>query len=151
MEFIKIDSSTIKHYLAQLNENDKPLWGSMSAQQMVEHLSETLNLAMGKLEGITLEIPEEKVEKAQHFLRSEHPMPQNFKASFAPNNIPLVHESLEKANEAFILKYEEYKSFYSKNKEVKNLHPYFGMLDYQLWERINLKHINHHFAQFNLI
>ena len=64
MTFIQPDLELVLQHFDKLDENTKPEWGSMSAQRMVEHLSDTLSLAKGELE-VKLEIPEDKVEKAK--------------------------------------------------------------------------------------
>ena len=60
MEFIEIDISEIIPKLDKLTSETKPLWGDMSAQRMVEHLTDTLKIASGKIK-FPLEIPEDKI------------------------------------------------------------------------------------------
>ena len=47
--------------LEKLDENTKPAWGQMSAQRMVEHLTDTLAIATGRNPQPLL-IPEDKIE-----------------------------------------------------------------------------------------
>lgn len=135
--------------LKKLSVDSEPLWGKMNAQAMVEHLIETLKLAQGKLE-TSLEIPEEKVQKAQGFILSEHPMPKNFKASFAPEKPVLNYLSMNEAIEGFEQEWISYNAFFDGNENRETLHPNFGMLNKALWDKLNEKHIQHHLSQFGL-
>lgn len=136
--------------LDDLNENTSPDWGTMSAQRMIEHLSDTFDLAMDKFD-TRLEIPEDKIEKAQSFILSEHPMPQNFKASFAKDDTPLRNDEIELAIDEFVSKWLQFDEYFEEDSNKKTLHPYFGELDYKLWSKLNDKHIYHHLKQFNLV
>lgn len=57
--------SFLKNDLVPLLENipfdQKPEWGSMTVQQMIEHLSDVFRLASGKFINKKLVIPEEKL------------------------------------------------------------------------------------------
>ncbi len=150
MSFIETDLELILRYLDQLEANKKPLWGKMTAQRMVEHLSDTLKLAKGEIP-TKLEIPEEKVDKARAFLYSEHPMPVDFKASFAPENMELRNESIDLAIDEFTINWIEFENLFEENTDLKTLHPNFGMLNYDDWNKLNSKHLTHHLKQFELL
>lgn len=150
MAFIENDLNFILSKLNQLTEESYPLWGSMTSQRMVEHLSDTLNLGMGNI-SVRLEIPQEKVERAQGFISSEHPMPKNFVASFADQDTLTRNSSLTAAISEFTEMWNRFHSYYEINPHIKHLHPNFGELDYGLWNDLNRKHITHHFEQFGLI
>lgn len=150
MTFIQPDLELVLQHLDKLDENTKPQWGSMSAQRMIEHLSDTMSLAKGELE-VKLEIPEDKVEKAKGFLYSEHPMPVNFKASFAPENVTLRNESIELAIDEFTISWIEFVSLFEEESGKQTLHPNFGWLNFDDWMRLNSKHLTHHFIQFGLL
>ena len=135
--------------LKKLSVDSEPRWGTMNVQAMVEHLTETLKLAQGKLE-TSLEVPEEKVPKAQGFILSKHPMPKNFKASFAPENPVLNYSSMNEAIEGFEKEWASYSAFFDGKEDRETLHPNFGMLNKTLWDKLNEKHIQHHLSQFGL-
>jgi hypothetical protein len=46
--FIDIELESVLGYLNKLDAAAKPAWGSMGAQRMVEHLTDTLRIATGK-------------------------------------------------------------------------------------------------------
>ena len=94
MEFITLDISEMIPRLDKLTENTSPQWGSMSAQRMVEHLSDSLKISSGKIK-LAIEVEEEKIERMIQFLNSEKEMPKNFEVSFAKKDTPLRHEEIE--------------------------------------------------------
>ena len=151
MDFNNIQLEDILQKLEELDPAAKPQWGSMSAQRMIEHLSDTLDLAMGNISGVELEIPAEKVERAQGFILSEHPMPKNFEATFAPANVPTRNESFELAIDELALKWVDFENFFEEQPQMKTLHPNFGELNKDLWLKLNAKHIKHHLEQFALV
>ena len=65
--FIEPNIESILAKLASLESTTKPLWGAMSAQRMVEHLTDAVRMSSGK-ESFELEISEDRIEKMQLFL-----------------------------------------------------------------------------------
>lgn len=151
MDFNNVQLEDILKKLDELEPNTKPKWGKMSAQRMVEHLTDTLDLAIANIENVVLEIPEDKVSKAQGFIHSEHPMPKNFEATFAPSDKGTRNDSIDLAIDEFAMKWVDFENYFESNPEQKTLHPNFGELDLELWRKLNAKHIKHHFEQFGLI
>ena len=136
----------------QLTPETKPLWGSMTALDLVEHFTDSLDMAQGKLEGLTLQFPEEKAPKALQFLMSEHPMPRNFKAPFGPSEkVPNRHANLTEAIAAFEINWNQFENHFCENPGIRHIHPNFGNLNYNEWLRVHSKHLTHHFQQFGLI
>ena len=150
MTFIEPKLDVILEKLNGLSSDKKPLWGNMSAQRMVEHLSESLEVSSGDKE-IHLQIPEDKIEGALKHLNSDQPMPRNFKADYAPENVPLRHSEIELAVDELVQKWLDYEAKFENNPELKTLHPIYGNLDFEQWQRMHAKHFTHHFEQFGLI
>jgi hydroxymethylglutaryl-CoA reductase len=136
--------------LEQLSSSQKPEWGTMSAQRMVEHLTDVLQIATEKKK-ISLLIPEEKIEKMQLFLSSDKPMARNVEVPFAKKEEPLRNSEIETAVDEFIEEWCDFDAIFSENDQLKTLHPYYGPLNYKQWNRLNAKHLNHHFEQFKLV
>lgn len=151
MEFTAPTLENALAHFNQLTPESKPKWGSLSSIRLVEHMTDSLHLAQGKLKGLTLQIPEDKVEKAQHFLYSEHPLPKNFKAPFGNPDENNRNNSLEEAINEFEVNWKEFEAYYAENPEAKELHPSFGHLNYKDWLRLHSKHLTHHFQQFGLL
>lgn len=150
MNFIELDITELIPMLDKLDPNTKPLWGNMSAQRMIEHLSETIRMASGK-DKYPMEVPEDRIERMVSFLDSDKPMARNISVSFAPSATDLKHEEIELAIDEFLLEWIDFENHYLENPEAKEVHPYYGPLNYEQWIRLHSKHLTHHFEQFGLI
>jgi hypothetical protein len=148
--FIETDLETVLTHLNKLKAETKPAWGKMSAQRMVEHLTDTLRIATGENPQELL-IPEDKVERMVAFLYSDKPMAQNMEVPFAKEGTPLRHEELELAVDEFVDVYLEFQELFAQNPELKTVHAYYGPLDYEQWNLLNKKHLTHHFTQFGIL
>lgn len=136
--------------LSKLDADTPPSWGNMSAQRMVEHLTDMLRVANGKtLQSLLL--PEEKVEKMQLFLESDKPMARGVEVPFAPKDWTLRHEELDLAIDEFTDEWLAFEEYFYENPEAKLTHAYYGPLNFEQWRKLNDKHILHHFEQFNLL
>lgn len=135
--------------LCNLNPATPPRWGSMNAQQMVEHLALTLSMSNGRSK-LACHTPAEKLPKAIAFLKSEQPMPRNVQPQGLTGLQPLKYSSI---NEAISAVREELELFYRhfEQEGVTEVHPVFGELDHELWKKFHHKHFVHHLTQFGLI
>jgi oxepin-CoA hydrolase/3-oxo-5,6-dehydrosuberyl-CoA semialdehyde dehydrogenase len=150
MQFIQPDLETFLSHLNRLESTAQPQWGKMSAQRMVEHLTETVYMSMGNSE-FGLLIPEEKIEKMQTILFSDVPMPKEFKVPFAPEEYTLRNEELELAVDEFVETWLNYEEYYEQNQGQLHLHPFYGDLNKEGWDRMHSKHFTHHFEQFGIL
>ena len=150
MEFITDDLELILAHLSKLTPNKQANWGNMSAQRMVEHLTDTLKIATGE-NPQALIIEEEKIPRMLDFLISDKPMAQNIEVPFAKKDEVLRHEELELAIDEFVETLIEFEEIYENDPKLTHIHPYYGPLNFQQWKRLNAKHLTHHFMQFGLI
>ncbi len=148
--FIEANIETILAKLASLESTTKPLWGAMSAQRMVEHLTDAVRMSNGK-ESFELEIPADRIEKMQLFLASDKPMAKNIEVAFAGKDVPLRHSEIELAIDELTEEWCDFEEVYDENPELTNIHPYYGQLNFDQWKRIHAKHFTHHFEQFGLM
>jgi len=148
--FLELDITFLVSKLDELKPNTKPKWGGMSAQQMIEHLSDSIKISSGKLK-LGLEIPEEKISKMQEILASDKEMPKNFEVPFAKKDTPLQHEELALSIDEFLLEWIDFEEHFSENSNTTEIHPYYGPLNYFQWLRLHSKHFTHHFQQFGLL
>ena len=83
--------------LEKLKGDEKGKWGIMNAQQMIEHFSDAVKNANGKL--ILPALNEgEKLQKFRHFLMSEEPFKENTKNPLiAAEGIPLRQPDMPSA------------------------------------------------------
>jgi len=149
MDYRDLDISEIIQKLDTLTADSKPLWGEMSAQRMVEHLTDTIKIASGKVK-FPLVVPEDKIEKMIAFLDSDKPMARNIEVSFAKKSEDLRNEEIELAIDEFLLEWIDFEEHYSEDPTRTELHPYYGQLNYEQWCKLNAKHLAHHFEQFGI-
>lgn len=135
--------------LSKLEAKHPPVWGSMSAQRMVEHLTDSLRLSFRPHEFPQV-ISDNHVEKAQQFLSSDHPMPKNVQVEFATPDMPLRHLSIDQAVKELHGEWEQFNHHFKNHPTVRTLHPNFGHLNYAQWLQLHQKHFTHHLLQFGL-
>jgi hypothetical protein len=137
--------------LDQITPDTAPLWGEMTAQHMVEHLTSALRLSNGD---ITIEqfSEEKKIPALRAFLMSDRPMPRNFKSPANGDGLPLLkHPDLEKAIASLFKALARFHQYHETNPGAKPVNPVFGPLSYEEWIHFHLKHFQHHLTQFGLI
>lgn len=150
MKFLSTNLGELLPLFDKLDASTKPLWGSMSAQRMVEHLTDVLKIAMGE-QVFPLAIEEEKIPRMLTFLESDKPMMRNIDVPFAVKDIPLRHSEIELAIDEYAETWLDLEILFAENPSLKTVHPYYGPLNFDQWERLHSKHLTHHFIQFDLI
>ena len=55
------------------------------------------------------------------------------------------------AVDEFIETFLYFEEIYEMNPELTEIHPFYGPLNYEQWQKLNAKHLTHHFKQFELI
>jgi hydroxymethylglutaryl-CoA reductase len=133
-----------------LTPNQKPLWGKMKAQEMVEHLSDMLMMSRGT-GNFTIDVDAETIARRQQFLSSDKEMAKNIAVPFTKEIIELRHDELELALDEFAEEWINFTEYYENNPNTSVIHPYYGALDFNLWLKMHDKHFTHHFKQFGLI
>jgi hydroxymethylglutaryl-CoA reductase len=133
-----------------LTPNQKPLWGKMKAQEMVEHLSDMLMMSRGT-GNFTIDADAETIARRQQFLSSDKEMAKNIAVPFTKEIIELRHDELELALDEFADEWINFTEYYENNPSASVIHPYYGNLDFNLWLKMHDKHFTHHFKQFGLI
>jgi len=140
-------------HLKNLHADSKPKWGKMNAQQMVEHLADFIDISTEKKQ-FPLAVPEADLPKYKAFLMSDKHFRENTKAPssvLGEDPLPIQYDSLEKAIDHLKNTIDHFFDFFSKNPEIKTLHPAFGMLNFEEWLMLHYKHLYHHLRQFELI
>lgn len=135
----------------KLKGNEKPQWGTLSAQGMVEHMTDSIGIAWGRLKEPVVTAPE-NLEKAKSFAMSDKEFKPNTKnVLMSETPAPLRHANLDDAvteldNEVFL-----FLSYYDFNPDAIVTNPFFGDLNYQEWLHLLHKHATHHLKQFDLL
>jgi oxepin-CoA hydrolase/3-oxo-5,6-dehydrosuberyl-CoA semialdehyde dehydrogenase len=150
--FIKYDFKDFEKRLRNLTKNTEAKWGTMKAQDMLEHLETTFKYSIGELKTDKCVTPEENLEVYQDSLYNFRKMPKDFPAPFLENGkLPeLKYKNLEEAKENFIETVKNYQIYYRENPQAEHLHFIFGLLNKEMMELFHQKHVTHHFEQFGL-
>ncbi|MDX1652446.1 MAG: DUF1569 domain-containing protein [Brumimicrobium sp.] len=147
--FLKPNLEIVLNHLDKLDPDTKPKWGTLSSQGMVEHLTDVLKIASGENKQKLL-IPEEKIQSMQRFLDSDKEMMQNISVPFAPAERVLRNDNLSDAIDEFVETWIAFEEHFD-SAQVTELHPFYGELDFNGWQKLNSKHLTHHFKQFDLM
>lgn len=137
--------------IKKLNGSEKPQWGKLSAQGMIEHMTDSIGMAWGRRKD-PMVTPPELLEKAKSFAMSDKEFkPNTPNQLIGENPLPLRHKNIEEAateleNEVFL-----FLSFYDFNPNAVVRNPFFGDLNYQEWLHLLHKHAKHHLKQFSVI
>ncbi|MGW8121508.1 hypothetical protein ACV07N_02535 [Roseivirga echinicomitans] len=144
-------SATVPALLVKLTPAQKPLWGKMTPQHMVEHLIVVYKLSMGRF-SVPIISKEEEWPKLKEYLMKDSPMRRNVSAPDGKSDLqPLKFADLDEAKQNFIAETATFLRFFEAQPEFISNHPYGGPLTAQEWLFCHRKHIKHHFIQFDLI
>jgi hydroxymethylglutaryl-CoA reductase len=146
-----LDESFVKKQLSQLNENSKPVFGKMNAQQMIEHLSAITQIANGNWD-VDVFVSDDKTARRKPFLNTENELQTGFRASFLSDEpTKLKFNSIAEATDDLIKQIRLFISVFSEDKNRTVVHPFFGELNFEYWKKFQVKHFTHHFKQFGLV
>ena len=151
--FKEINRNTISSYLNKLTDGDKPIWGKMTAQNMVEHLEYSIRIASGEIQDFEIETPEKILEKVHDSLYNHRSMPKNHEAPkvFQERVDKLRYENLVEAKQKLLEVYDDFQAYFKENQGVTTKNAVFGLLNKFEWGLCHTKHFNHHFEQFGLL
>lgn len=139
--------------LLTLEPNRQPIFGIMTAQHMVEHLSLVLRLSSGRGEQ-KLFLPEEKADKIRAiFIHGSRALPIGFKTPFLPADelLPLQYSDIPEAIHTLLTDLDNFDDFFRLYPGIKPIHPTMGALHHSEWIIFHNKHFTHHFTQFELL
>ena len=137
--------------LKKLTPETPRKWGMMSPQQMVEHLTDYIRVAIGK-NPASIMTAEEQLPAYKRFLESEiqfRPETKNPLNTGDPLQVRMP--DLQSAIDEYLSEMKEFYLFFEKHPGIKTIHPSFGYLDADDWMRMQYKHLRHHAKQFGLI
>ena len=137
--------------LKQLCDNEVGLWGVLSPQGMIEHMTDAFANAYGKI-ALPLQTPDSILPKMRSFALSETPFKENTKnALMSETPAPLRKNSITEAIWELENEIKYFMDFYKTNTKATNLNPFFGEFNYDEWLHLLHKHATHHLKQFNLL
>ena len=137
--------------LQKLNGEEKGNWGVLNAQQMVEHMIETLQIANGK-QRFPLMTPPETLEKWKEFAIGEKEFRPNTKNALMPDEaLPCKLPNMQMAIEALQIEINDFINYFKHSPQKTLTNPFFGDLNFDNWIALIYKHARHHLRQFALI
>lgn len=130
-----------------------PLFGRMTAIEMISHLMGSLNLTFYEKE-ILMEVPTDKVGKAQAFLSSEHMIRPGATQPAFYRELSPVSVSAEDWQKRLAELDALYQKMVSElelaSDDWRKDHPKFGRLNKDQWWQFQGKHFYHHLSQFGI-
>lgn len=137
--------------LQKLDANAKGEWGVMNAQQMVEHMAESISIASGK-KNQKLHTPAEHVSKYKEFAMSDREFKPNTKNVLLDEvPAPTKHASMKVAIAEVEKQTADFINYFEKNPGAVITNPIFGNLNFEEWTHLLHKHALHHCKQFRLL
>lgn len=129
----------------------KPIWGKMSLQHAVEHLSNTIKTSNGKIVLKKPDVPDHMFDQLRKFLVGKNEFPMGFISPLVGEDLPnLRFEKIEKAIEELQNEIKTYAEFWNQNPSATFFNPTFGTLNHEQWQKFHAKHFTHHFKQFGI-
>jgi len=140
----------IEKLLSQLKPDQKPLWGKMTPQHMVEHLYKAVQSSINEIV-LKVYTEERKIPVLKKLFLGERPLPKEFmNPAIGPELMQLEFEDLNNAINELRNVMQRYEQFFIDNPSNKTAHPIFGHLIKEEWDTFHKKHFKHHLSQFGL-
>nr|WP_067059645.1 DUF1569 domain-containing protein [Mucilaginibacter sp. L294] len=143
-----VNRETLHQLLLKLQPDTVPLWGKMTARQMIEHMIDQVRYSYEKLTFV-FDVPEEQAKLAkQKWIYTDAQIPPNLILGPLPatNEYPDLHTAIEQ----LMLELENFDRYFKPAGTVVN-HGGYGPMDYNEWLIWHGKHLAHHLRQFGLI
>lgn len=136
--------------LRKLDENQKALWGSLTAPAMLEHLRAGLILSLDPdPERLVLSAPE-KIPALQAFVLSDRPLPRGAERPAAYAEVEPLAADFMGLKVGLLRQLIALWVLLEKEPSFQSVHPTFGHLNRELWLHLHYKHFVHHFQQFEV-
>ncbi len=140
----------IAKLLTQLTPDQKPLWGKMTPQHMVEHLYKTFQASINEI-GLKVYTEERKIPVVKRLFFGDRDIPKEFmNPAIGPDLLKLEFEDMSTAIKELENVLNRYEKFFKADPAAKTIHPIFGQLDKSEWDSFHLKHFKHHLSQFGI-
>ena len=134
-----------------LKEETAAQWGKMTAQHMIEHLIWAFKLSTGSAK-VICSTPPNLIQRTKRFLYNNNPTPRGFRNPVLNESpAPLQFNSLSRAKHVLHEELLLFFDHFQKSPDAIHVHPIFGPLGSEEWERTHFKHSYHHLLQFGLV
>ncbi|WP_417603399.1 DUF1569 domain-containing protein [Owenweeksia hongkongensis] len=150
MGYNKYFRGEVAPVLAKLNADTKPEWGSMNAEEMVEHLIAGVSISMEDAPR-KITTPEDKLEVFKKFLMSDRPFGKDLPRPKEFDDYPTKNGDINGKKVELLKRIEEMLQYFEKHPYHSAIHSSFGRLNVEEWKHLHKKHFTHHFLQFGLL
>lgn len=146
------DTAQVSTILSTLNSTTTPLFGIMSPQHMVEHISQVIRISNGRWNLPQLFREEKAAKMKAYLMQTDTELAVGFRAPFLEEGelLTLQHENMESAIEQLIDEITAFENYFKANPLATPMHPALGILNHEEWIIFHNKHFKHHFKQFGL-
>lgn len=136
--------------LNQLRADQKPLWGKMTPQHMVEHLYKAIQSSINEI-SLNVYTEERKIPVLKKLFLGDRALPKEFmNPAIGPELMQLEFEDMNNAINELRNVMQRYEQFFIDNPSFKTAHPIFGHLNKEEWDTFHQKHFKHHLSQFGI-
>ncbi|MBX2953927.1 MAG: hypothetical protein KF870_15600 [Leadbetterella sp.] len=148
-----LDRANIFDILSHLHSDEKPRFGAMSPQHMVEHLAFSVRFSNGKEPQKHYYSPEKEQKIKTYILDTDNDFMIGFKAPvLPPEGLPELHcADLDEAISALKNELGDFDRYFEVHPAAQPINPTMGELNYREWVRFHNRHFSHHFKQFGLL
>ncbi|MEN5055603.1 DUF1569 domain-containing protein [Sphingobacterium kitahiroshimense] len=138
----------LERLLLKLEKDSLPIWGKMTAQQMVEHLIDQVQYTNGKKIPYC-EVTEQEAYKARQInIYTDTELSRN--VIFGEPLKKLLFSDLNVATNQLMSELRDFDKYFEEPGKTE-IHGAFGPMTYQEWLIWHSKHFYHHLKQFGLI
>lgn len=148
-----LDRVKLLGILDQLQPGEKPRFGAMTAQHMVEHLAFSVRFSNGKEPQKHYYPPEKEQKIKTYILDTDNDFMIGFKAPVLPaDGLPeLWCSDLKEAVSALRNELVCFDNYFEEHPADQPVNPTMGELNHREWVRFHNRHFSHHFKQFGLL
>jgi hypothetical protein len=137
--------------LKKLKGKEKGNWGVLSAQGMVEHMTDSIAEGSERIKR-TLHTPGHLVQRYKDFAMSDKEFkPETKNALMSETPSPLRHKNIDDAINELQKEIADFFEYHKNNSGKIITNPFFGDLNYEEWLHLLHKHAIHHLKQFSLL
>lgn len=148
-EYVDFLQNEVPEKLESLSANSKAQWGTMKAEEMLEHLRVALVLSVENVEDEII-VPNDKLEMYKRFLISDKPFGKDLPKPGSFDKIEAQPGALNEKKEQLLAAVHSTILYFNQNPNHKAIHPSFGKLNVAEWLHLHRKHFTHHLTQFGL-
>ncbi|MCU0447211.1 MAG: DUF4442 domain-containing protein [Microscillaceae bacterium] len=142
---------SVNQAVTKLQSDQKPAWGTASAQEMLEHLADSVRFSYIKPWDKAREVSD-KQKQYKAFFYNDQPFPRNMQNPlYKDGRPPLRNPDLEAAKADLSQEISKFLAYFAAHPEHTFFHILAGEMTFQDLLRFHTKHFSHHLEQFELL